>query len=219
MVDIEPFPRWRESHYISEEDKHSPFYRRTYNDFVAQNMIYNYYIHPRWDDFGSETLYAKILYADYEHGTAIIEFIGEWNDAINNDIMHLKRNVIEALLDAGISKYVLILENVLNFHTSDDEYYAEWAEECRDSFNGGWIVMLNTYDHVYDELHAMRLDNYVYFGREFNGLNWRQHTPKSLIKEVEGLMKGGVRRVSYWNDYAVCNPIKYSGGVWILYFV
>jgi hypothetical protein len=31
---------------------------------------------------GSETLYLKILYADYEAGYVVIEFIGEWNDAI-----------------------------------------------------------------------------------------------------------------------------------------
>jgi hypothetical protein len=195
MVDIEPFPLWRDSHYISEEDRHSPFYGRAYNDFVTENMVYNYYIHPRWDFFGSETLYAKILFADYDKGTAIIEFIGEWNDAINNDIMHLKRNVIEKMLDEGISKYVLILENVLNFHTSDDEYYAEWAEECQDALDGGWIVMLNIYDHVYDELKAMRLDNYVAFGLDFNGLNWRQHSPKLLFKAVESLMEKGTKRI------------------------
>jgi hypothetical protein len=195
MVDIEPFPLWRDSHYISEDDRRSPFYGRAYNDFVTENRVYNYYIHPRWDFFGSETLYAKILFVDYDKGTAIIEFIGEWNDAINNDIMHLKRNVLEKLLDEGISKYVLILENVLNFHTSDDEYYAEWAEECQDAFDGGWIVMLNTYDHVFDELHGMRLDNYVAFGRDFNGLNWRQHTPKQLIKAVEGLVANATRRI------------------------
>jgi hypothetical protein len=195
MVDIEPFPLWRDSHYISEEDRHSPFYGRAYNDFVTENMVYNYYIHPRWDFFGSETLYAKILFADYDKGTAILEFIGEWNDAINNDIMHLKRNVIEKMLDEGISKFVLILENVLNFHSSDDEYYAEWAEECQDALDGGWIVMLNTYDHVYDELHGVRLDNYVAFGRYFNDINWRQHSPKQLVKAVEGLMESGTKRV------------------------
>ena len=195
MVDIEPFPLWQHSHYISEEDTHSPFYGRAYNDFVTENMVYNYYIHPRWDFFGSETLYAKILYADYDKGTAIIEFIGEWNDAINNDVMHLKRNVIEKMLDEGISKFVLILENVLNFHSSDDEYYAEWAEECQDALDGGWIVMLNIFDHVFDELKGVHLDNYVAFGRDFNDINWRQHSPKQLIKAVEALIQSGTRRV------------------------
>ncbi len=26
----------------------------------------------------------KVLFADYEHGYSIIEFIGEWNDALHN---------------------------------------------------------------------------------------------------------------------------------------
>jgi len=39
-----------------------------------------------------------VLYADYEIGFAIIEFIGEWNDAIENDIMTLKRELIDKML-------------------------------------------------------------------------------------------------------------------------
>lgn len=195
MVDIEPFYKWREQFYISEEDNHSPFYGRTYSDFTTENMVYNYYLHPQWDFFGSETLYAKILFADYDKGAAIIEFIGEWNDAIGNDIMHLKRNVIEMLIDNGISKFVLILENVLNFHGDDDDYYAEWAEEVQDSFNGGWIALLNTYDHVAEEMHQTRLDSYLYFGMAYNGLNWRQLAPNNVVKSVEALVNGGVRRL------------------------
>ena len=195
MVDIEPFYKWRDQYYISEDDSNSPFYGREYSDFTTENMVYNYYIHPQWDFFGADTLYAKILYADYERGEAILEFIGEWNDAIENDIMHLKRRVVEPLLDNGISKFVLIVENVLNFHGSDDEYYAEWAEEVQDSFNGGWIAFLNTYDHVADEMKQTHLDRYTYFGMEYNGLNWRQQKPSNVIKAVEMLVKGGVRRV------------------------
>lgn len=195
MIDIEPFYKWREQYYISEEDNHSPFYKKEYSDFESENVVYNYLLHPHWDFFGSETLYAKILYADYENGGAIIEFIGEWNDAIGNDVMHLKRNVIEPLIDNGISKFVLIVENVLNFHGSDDEYYAEWAEEAQDSFNGGWIAFLNTYDHVWDEMKHTRLDHYTHFGMDYNGLNWRMHSPQNVLKSVELLVKGGVRRL------------------------
>lgn len=195
MVDIEPFFKWREQFYISEEDNHSPFYGRSYSDFTTENMVYNYYIHPQWDYFGSETLYAKVLFADYEKGSAIIEFIGEWNDAIGNDIMHLKRNLVEALIDNGISKFVLIVENVLNFHGDGDDYYAEWAEEVQDSFNGGWIAFLNTYDHVADEMRQTHIDQYAYFGMAYNGLSWRQQTPQNVVKGVEAIVNGGVRRV------------------------
>jgi hypothetical protein len=119
----------------------SPFYRRTYSEFEFTQTVYNYYIHPQWDDFGSRTLYLKIIYVDYELNFAIIELIGEWNDAIENDIMQLKRDVIDQLFQEKISKYILITENVLNFHSSDKEYYEEWFEQVTDE--EGWIVALN----------------------------------------------------------------------------
>ncbi len=59
----------------------------------------------------------------------MLEFIGEWNDCLFNDIMLLKREVIDPLTAAGVSKFVLIGENVLNFHHSDDAYYEEWFDE------------------------------------------------------------------------------------------
>ena len=119
MHAIEPFYNWRHL-YIADDDEQSPFYGREYSEFEFTNTIYNYYIHPQWDHIGSETLYIKILFADYEEGFAFIELIGEWNDAINNDIMMLKRDIIDEMMYAGINKFVLIGENVLNFHYSTD---------------------------------------------------------------------------------------------------
>lgn len=92
MHDIEPFYNWIKL-YSSQSDERSPFYGREYSEFEFSQTIYNYYIHPQWDFFGSNTLYIKIIFIDYEEGYAIIEMIGEWNDAINNDIMWLKREV------------------------------------------------------------------------------------------------------------------------------
>jgi hypothetical protein len=43
----------------------------------------------------------KILYADYEEGFCIIELIGEWNDLLYNDIMLLKRDIVEHLPVSG----------------------------------------------------------------------------------------------------------------------
>ena len=79
MQEIEPFYSWRE-YYASEEDELSPFYGREYNEFEFTNTIYNYFIHPQWDEFGSATLYVKIIFADYEAGVVIMEFTGEWTD-------------------------------------------------------------------------------------------------------------------------------------------
>src|SRR3954463_4455746 len=143
---IEPFYNWQHL-YIAAEDPESPFYGREYSEFQYSNTIYNYYIHPQWDDIGSETLYIKILFVDYEEKYAVIEFIGEWNDAINNDIMLLKRDIIENMMSFGINKFILIGENVLNFHASDDCYYEEWFQEVED----GWIAAINFLDHVRTE--------------------------------------------------------------------
>ena len=61
------------------------------------------------------TLYLKVLYADYLRGFAIIEFIGEWNDCLYNDIMYLKRELIDDMIRNGIHHFILIGENILNF--------------------------------------------------------------------------------------------------------
>ena len=193
MYDIEPFYRWRDE-YAVEDDERSPFFEETYSE---PRQVYNYLLHPYWDDFESETLYLKILFADYDEGFAIIEFIGEWNDTLHNDIAILKRNVLELMLDRGISRFILILENVLNFHGSDELYYEEWAEECQDAFNGGWIVALNTFDHVADEMHQTHLDNYVHFGAHFNDFNWRQLQPAGVLNGVELLLKTNKKRLNY----------------------
>ena len=65
MHEIEPYFNWRHL-YTAEEDPQSPFYKRTYSEFEFSQTVYNYYIHPQWDDFGSRTLYLKILFTDYE---------------------------------------------------------------------------------------------------------------------------------------------------------
>src|SRR5690606_14771273 len=136
--EIEPFFGWRDD-YIASEDELSPLYDTQYNEFYYDKQIYNYLLHPQWDSFGSNTLYIKILFVDYDREYAIIEFIGEWNDAIDNDIMLLKREILESIMREGINKFILIGENVLNFHSSDDCYYEEWFQEVED----GWIAGIN----------------------------------------------------------------------------
>ena len=146
MHDIEPFFKWRGS-YIASEDHLSPFFGKTYSEFHFTNKVYNYFIHPQWDEFGSATLYLKVLYADYHKGYTIIELIGEWNDCLHNDVMFLKREIIDDMREKGLSKFILICENVLNFHGSDDCYYEEWFEDVED----GWIATINFHEHVVKE--------------------------------------------------------------------
>lgn len=182
MQDIEPFYNWRHL-YISEEDEHSPFYGREYNEFAYTHTIYNYFIHPQWDDFGSENLYLKILYSDYQYSFAIIEMIGEWNDCIENDIMTLKREVIDFLIAKGINKFILIAENVLNFHSSDDCYYEEWRDDILE--NGGWIVVLNMPEQTALEFKNAHLDNYVYL---LENKGWRTFQPTHLFNHIDNVI-------------------------------
>ena len=183
MQDIEPYYNWR-GLYISEEDERSPFFGTTYSEFSYSERVYNYYIHPQWDNMGSPTLFLKIIYVDYESGCAIIELIGEWNDCINNDVMFLKRELADHLILNGVNKFVLIGENVLNFHYSDDSYYEEWFEELEE----GWVVALNFQEHVLRELSTIGIDQYFIWGGELNDFNWRTMLPRNLMSKIESIV-------------------------------
>lgn len=183
MHEIEPYYRWRDE-YIASEDEYSPFYGVEYSEFEFDKQIYNFLLHPQWDTFGSSTLYIKILYADYDRGFMILEMIGEWNDAIYNDIMLMKRELIDILIDNGIHKFILIGENILNFHSSDDSYYEEWFQEIED----GWIAGINFRPHVTDEFQRANIDYYINLGGSLNEISWRTMRPIQLFKTVESLL-------------------------------
>lgn len=184
MHEIEPYYNWQK-YYDSSEDDRSPFYGKEYNHDVYSETIYGYYIDPAWDNFGSETLYLKILYVDYDAGYAIIELIGEWNDTLNNDIMTLKRNVLELIMKEGINKFILIGENILNFHGSDDSYYEEWYDEVED----GWIAAVNFPEFVQRELQKYRLDQYINMGGTLQVDNWRTLKPSMFYDIVNGFIQ------------------------------
>jgi hypothetical protein len=184
MFDLEPFIHWRDV-YAAEEDAQSPFFGRRYS---PGHRIYNYLIHPQWDDFGSTTLYTKLLYVDYREGTAILEMLGEWNDCLHNDVMFLKRELVDHLQAYGIHKYVLIGEHVLNFHASDDCYYEEWNEDVREE--DGWVVFLNLRSHVADEMRLAQIHHYVHFGKRFQLEDWRTYRPKVLMERISAVVEG-----------------------------
>lgn len=183
MHQIEPYYNWLR-YYDSSNDERSPFYGKQYNHDVYSENIYGYYIDPAWDYFGSETLYIKILYIDYELEYCVLEFIGEWNDAINNDIMELKRNMIEPLMEEGIKKFILIGENIMNFHGSDDCYYEEWFEEVED----GWIAAVSFPEFIQDEFKKYRIDNYINMGGTLQLDKWRTMQPQNFFEVVDGLI-------------------------------
>lgn len=182
MHTIEPYFNWRQ-HYVASEDPASPFFEQEYSEFEFNNRIYDHYIHPQWDNMGSPTMFIKILFVDYDQGTAVIELIGEWNDCLHNDIMILKREIAEQLMWNGVKKFILIGENILNFHASDDCYYEEWFDEVDDE--GGWIALLNFQEHVLRELSDANVDSYFLSGGRLNDMGWRTLTPHQLVSLVE----------------------------------
>jgi len=145
--------------------------------------LYDHFIHPQWDTFGSNTLYLKILFVEYEDGYAILELMGEWNDCLHNDIMQLKRDIIESLQEEGISKFILIGENVLNFHYSDDSYYEEWFDELVEL--DGWIALLNFSNHVLEDMKTIDLDSYFVMGGALNEIGWRTYNPDQLFNKIQ----------------------------------
>jgi hypothetical protein len=180
---LEPHFAWINL-YSAAQDPRSPFFEREYNEFYFDKAVYNYYIHPQWDQFGSNTLYIKILFADYQEGFAIIEMIGEWNDALYNDVMNLKREVLEILMQDGIQKFVMIGENIMNFHASDDAYYEEWFQDVEE----GWVAMVNFREHVVQEFRRERIDYYLNFGGELDDIAWRTLGPRQLFALVDGIL-------------------------------
>jgi hypothetical protein len=183
MHDIEPFHRWLKF-YDSSTDTKSPFFGKEYNYELFTDDIYGYYINPAWDFIGSETLYIKIIFVDYKLKAAIIEAIGEWNDALHNDIMHLKRNVIDVLVQNKINKFIVLGENIFNFHGSDDCYYEEWFEDIEN----GWIAFIGFRDFVQKEWRKYGIDCYVNYGGSLEIENWRTFNPQSLVQMLDNAL-------------------------------
>lgn len=188
MHAIEPYYNWRNL-YTAEEDGNSPFFGREYSEFYFTDQIYDHVIHPQWDNIGSTTLFIKLLYVEYDKGFAIIELFGEWNDTLYNDVMTFKRDVIEHLLECGIDKFILIGENVLNFHSSDDCYYEEWFEDVED----GWIALVNFREHVLSEFESCNIDQYFLQGGSLNDVAWRTRLPEEVFNIIDSLV---MKRIS-----------------------
>jgi hypothetical protein len=182
---ILPYENWLK-YYDSSFDERSPFYGKEYNFDLYTETIYGYFIDPGWDSFGSATLYLKILYADYEEGVVVLEFIGEWNDAIENDIMTLKRNFLEVLSAEGINKFILIGENIFNFHGSDDSYYEEWFDDVGGE---GWIAAVSFPEFIREEFKKYGIDQYINMGGTLEIEQWRTLHPLRFYELVKGLIQ------------------------------
>lgn len=182
MHEIEPTFVW-EKYYQAEKDRYSPFFGNTYGNSY-ESTIYGYYIDPRWDFIGSETLYCKVLMVDYNQKYAIIELFGEWNDTLHNDIMWLKRELLDFLTKSEINKFILIGENLFQFHGGETDYYEEWFEDVEE----GWIAAVSFPDFILSEFQKYRLDYYINFGGTLQIENWRTLKPEIFFELVNGLI-------------------------------
>jgi hypothetical protein len=85
------------------------------------------------------------------------------------------------MIAEGITKFILILENVLNFHAGDSDYYEEWQDDLED----GWIATLNLREHVLAELSRYHIDHYLVLGGTLNDIAWRSRKPTQLLEQIE----------------------------------
>jgi hypothetical protein len=82
-----------------------------------------------------------------------------------------------------LTKFIFIAENVLNFHSSDNEYYREWQEEV--SEEAGWITILNMPAATQQDFLRKRLQYYM----ELIDLpEWRSYKPYHLFKKIDTAM-------------------------------
>jgi len=180
MHEIEPFYGWLQI-YTNENDPNSPFHDTVHNEFEYDRGVYEYLAHPLWDEFGSDGLLLKLLYANYEQGYAIVELFGVWNDLIQNDFKLLAENFLTYLIDAGINQYVFIMENVLNIYLDADDYYEAVQEELED----GWICLLRPRPHVVQEIEEYEIGRYFFWSEDLDHLHWRKLKPWELYAFVQ----------------------------------
>ena len=72
MHSLQPHSAWR-TRYIAADDPRSPFFLDQGAPVNgAYHQMYDFVIHPDWDDIGCETLFVKVLFVDYAEGCAVI---------------------------------------------------------------------------------------------------------------------------------------------------
>lgn len=194
MHDIEPYYRWRE-YYIASEDPESPFYGKVNSEFQFSDRIYNYYIHPQWDDFGSSTLYAKLLFVNYHDGYAFIELIGEWNDIHENDIDLLHGHIGRTLMHRDVHKFIFLCDNVLNFHGDGNDYYEEWWDEVREE--DGYLCSVNLQQHVMQEMVDQCVHHFMHVHDELNEVQWRQKDPQIAFQLINSKINSCKKQLTY----------------------
>ena len=97
--------------------------------------------------------------------------------------MTLKRDVIDHLIAHNIYKFILVGENILNFHSSDDCYYEEWSEDLEE--RGGWVCMIGLPEQSRYDFTRAGINRYVHL---LDIPDWRPFTPGNLYQKVDNLI-------------------------------
>ena len=138
------------------------------------------FIHQTFDSI--EKVFLPKRAATKKFLPGVFELPGGHIDYAEDIVVGLKREVIEVMMNHGIYKFILIGENVLNFHTSDDSYYEEWFEDVNDA--DGWIALMNFRSHVLDDMKDANVDSYFVLGGQLNDIRWRTMNPDQLYESV-----------------------------------
>jgi hypothetical protein len=181
MFNVEPWYGWLHL-YDPEQDENSPFFGVEHNLFEFDRSIYDMPAHPLWEDFESENLLLKILFADYDKGYCIIELIGEWNDLQFNDFRLMRDNCLQFLYDGGINKFILICENVFSAFLEMEDYYEAFTE---DLLPDGFLHLLKARPEVKEEFARYGISGFVSWSEEVDQLNWRKLHPEQILRLVE----------------------------------
>ncbi len=182
MQNILPTFSWQK-YYNSSRDSKSPFFGLKPKSNY-ENEIYGYFIDPAWQYIGSETLYCNILMVNYDLKYAVIELFGEWNDALHNDIKWLKNTVLDTFIQNEITHFVLITENILQYHGSFSDYYEELYEDTEE----GWLCILELPTFLETEFNKFKMQRYFHFGGSLNFSNWRTFKPNDLFSKLNVLV-------------------------------
>jgi len=88
--------------------------------------------------------------------------------------------VLDKFMEEGIFKFILVAENVLNFHSDGKEYYEELSEDVTEK--NGWVVCLNMPEQTQYDFNRAHLERFV----ELMELdNWRTYKPYHLFKKID----------------------------------
>lgn len=188
---LEPFDGWLLL-YSHDRDPYSPFHEVEHSLFEYNRHIYTFEAHPLWDTIESESLLVKILYAQYDDGYAILELLGEWNDLHDNDFRLLWENCLHPLVVSGISRFILICENVFHIYPDADDYYQQATEALED--DEGWICLLRARPHVLQEMEAYGIGQYLFYSPHLEALRWRKLKPWEVYTQVRDQLEGRLLR-------------------------